>query len=312
LSTVRYLLLLLAACVLCAMLSLAPSQSTVQAQSQDPTLSSIEADRLRLEADRQRRLSELAAIRAAQEAAARQATAVRQMTVQAQNDQATATAQAMAATTTNDARMFGLTATAAAWEAQHTATARAEATQIAATVMAATATRSAEATGTAMVQATQDAQGTATREAAVSTADAMAFAEQVRRQEEQYRLEAEQRQRLINQGRQAVYVIGGLVLVVLAGGLLYFSLRLIWAWVARPVQIVEFVPPDERPLTAAEVREEVEQVRPPIWVTVDTVEGAQQMYDYLRREGIAPACAGVPAQTGAPVSTGAPMEMETA
>lgn len=279
-----FFLLLFAACVLCMMLSMAAIPcAPVQAQAQDATLSAIEADRLR-------RVGELAATRAAQEAAARQATAVRQMTVQAQNDRATATAQAIAATATADERQFRLTATAGAWEAQQTVTARAEATQNA----QATATRSAETTATAQARATQNAQATGTVQAATATADAIAFAEQIHRQEEQDRIEAESRQRRLNQVRQAVYVIGALVLVVLAGGLAVFSLRLIWAWgqprLSRgqpPVQIVEIVPGPLDPLTQNEAHAEANGARCPVLVTVDS-EAAAQMYDYLRREGVAP------------------------
>jgi len=87
-----------------------------------------------------------------------------------------------------------------------------------------------------------------------------------------------------------------MVLTVLAGGLTYFSLRWIWAWVkahlpqAKPVQVVEVVKePEERHYTPEEVRQDVDAMPlDDIRVTTDA-NLTEIMYEHLRREGVAPA-----------------------
>jgi len=253
----------------------------VRVQAQDPTL-------LYLDALKKQRESELAA------EAARQRNA--QATARAQ---ATATQQSINATGT--AVILNITVAAATqqyWDGKTQ-------TPIALTAVAgqATATWGAQATGTANAQATGTAHATLTQIAATRTATAeiaraveTATMASIIQEGERKRIEAEARQLTINQVRQIVYVLGGLVLTVLAGGLTYFSLRWIWAWVkarlpqARPVQIVEIVKePEERRLTPEEVRQEVADMPlGDIRVTTDP-RIAAYMYELIRRNGVGPA-----------------------
>ena len=260
---VRVVLLIALFAILSAALTL-PNATALPAQAQDPTLSYLESEKLR-------RQGELASTAQAIRAMNSTATAVRLATVQGLHDQATATALASNATATEDARLFSLTATADA-----------RATQIA----GATATQVIVSTATAQAIETKSAWATSASLAATATADAVAFAEQSQR-----------RQAQINQAIQAVYVLGGLVLIVLASGLTYLALRWIWAWVkahlpqAKPVQVVEVVKQtDERPLTQEEVRETIDEMSPDddIIVTIDA-GATERMYEHLRREGVAPA-----------------------
>jgi hypothetical protein len=266
--------------VLSAML-MAAVLPPVRVQAQDPTL-------LYLDALKKQRESELAA------EAARQRNA--QATARAQ---ATATQQSINATGT--AVILNITVAAATqqyWDGKTQ-------TPIALTAVAgqATATWGAQATGTANAQATGTAHATLTQIAATRTATAeiaraveTATMAEIIQEGERKRIEAEARQLTINQVRQIVYVLGGLVLTVLAGGLTYFSLRWIWAWVkarlpqAKSVQIVEIVKePEERPLTPEEVRQEVADM--PLGDINYTTDPriAAYMYELIRQKGIAPA-----------------------
>jgi hypothetical protein len=253
----------------------------VRVQAQDPTL-------LYLDGLKKQRESELAAEAARQRE--KQATARAQATATQQSINATGTAVILDITVAAATQQY--------WDGKTTQTPlalTAVAGQATATWKAqATGTANAQATGTANATATQIA-GTATATAAIATADAEAFAERIRRKAEEDRLTAEARQRTINQVRQIVYVLGGLVLTVLAGGLTCFSLRWIWAWVkahlpqARPVQVVEVVKePEERHLTPEEVQQDVDEMPlDNIRVTTD-VNVTEIMYEHLRREGVAP------------------------
>jgi hypothetical protein len=250
-------------------------------QAQDPTL-------LYLDALKKQRESELAAEAARQRD--KQATARAQATATQQSINATGTAVILNITVAAATQQYGVGKTQ---------------TPIALTAVAgqATATWGAQATGTANAQATGTAHAALTQIAATRTATAeiaraveTATMAEIIQEGERKRIEAEQRQRLINQVRQSVYVLGGLVLIVLAGGLTYFSLRWIWAWVkahlpqAKPVQVVEVVKElEERRLTPEEVQQDVDAMPlDDIRVTTD-VNVTEIMYEHLRREGVAPA-----------------------
>ena len=290
-----YLPLSLLACLILTGMLLMPSTPIRGVQAQDMTLSWINAQAtiqqgevIRLRAQATVRQGEILATAQENRRQAIAATAARQVEINRLNDAATRTALEIIQS-----------AATAQYQAGQTATPRAQMTLEA----QASATRQIEAMATAAVLATGTAHATLTQIAATRTATAeiaraveTATMAEIIQEGERKRIEAEQRQLTINQVRQIVYVLGGLVLTVLAGGLTYFSLRWIWAWVkarlpqARPVQIVEIVKePEERHLTPEEVRQEVADMPlGDIRVTTDP-RIAAYMYELIRRNGVGPA-----------------------
>jgi hypothetical protein len=276
-----YLPLSLLACLILTGMLLMPSTPIRGVQAQDMTLSWLNAQATV-------RQGEIIATAQENRRQAIAATAARQAEINQLNDAATRTALEITKSAAIAQYQAGQTATP---RAQMTLEAQASATR----QLEAMATAAALATGTAHATQTQIA-ATRTATAEIAHAVETATMAEIIQEGERKRIEAEQRQRLINQVRQSVYVLGGLVLTVLAGGLTYFSLRWIWAWVkahlpqARPVQIVEVVKePEERRYTPEEVRQEVaEMPLGDIRVTTDP-RFAEIMYEHIRREGVGPA-----------------------
>ena len=277
-SPKRFLILaLLAFAVAVAMLS-APSTSSapVQVQAQDLTLAWLNAQATI-------RQGEIIATAQEQRRQVLAATAQRQQELNALHDTQTRTALEITQSAATALYWGGQTQTPIAQTAiagQATATWQVQAT----------ATGYADATGTTQATQTQvagTAQATQTRIAATRTATAeLAQARQtatmaaILQKGEQDRIAAENRQRLMSQARQAVYILSGFILLAMGAALVV----LVWRMILRPkpVQVVEIVKePEERPLTPKEIAEI--EVPPPIVVNDETL--AQQIFENLRASG---------------------------
>ncbi len=260
------ILVFLAFVVAVAMLSVpSTSSAPVQVQAQDLTLSWLNAQATI-------RQGEILATAQEQRRQALAATAQRQQELNALHDAQTRTALEM----TQSA------ATALYWGGQTQ-------TPIAQTAIAgqATATWQVQATATGYADATGTTQATQTQIAATRTATAelaqvrqTATMAAILQKGEQDRLAAENRQRLISQARQAVYVLGGFILPAMGAALVVLVWRMIFC--PKPVQVVEIVKePEERALTPEEIAEI--EVPPPIVINDETL--ARQIFENLRASG---------------------------
>jgi len=264
-SPKRCLLLVPLAVWMMISMLLVPPAATMPARAQDPTLLYLEGEKLKRQAELE---------------VQRQAAVHAQQTTQAQ---VRATNAAIAATGTRTILDITVAAATALYWSGQTQTPMAQ-TRVA---DQATATAQTVATATGFANATGTAQATQTQIAATRTATAeMAQARQtatmaaILQKGEQDRLAAENRQRLMSQVRQAIYLLGAFILLAMGAAVVVLVWRMVFR--PKPVQVVEVVKePEERPLTP----EEIAEIQVPSPIVVNDENLARQIWQNLRASG---------------------------